>query len=135
MAAADLKSALKSPEAQLLGLMIETVKADVERVEETVKEINQKMEVLTRIDERLGALADRVTKAESDHAALEARVASMEEHMPGLKEKAGWLVSAVLLVCFLVAVGGITYVLHGKSERLDSAETASHLSEAGTAHQ
>ena len=123
----EAKSALRSSEAQILGLMIETVQKDVERVETTVRSIDEKMDALADLKAQQSSNTEALGRAFDALKEHDERITNIEEHMPGLKEARGWVIGMFALCVFCVLVAVYELVTHAKS---DPAETAAHVSEA-----
>lgn len=104
-------SSLESGEAKLLGLMVDGVAKDVVRVEKVVNDINDKMDILGRIEVTMAGFNTAIATAKSEIDSLDDRVDDLEAHRDGLlAAHANRQFGLGTWINILIAIGAIALV-------------------------
>ena len=82
------------------------------RIEQKMDKMTDALQTLARLDERDTATQQRLIDGAKTMADMQARLAAIELHMPGLKEIRGLIIKAVVGVLGVVGMAVLALVLH-----------------------
>ena len=88
----------------LLERHAEATDTTMGRVENKIDTIVETLNSLVRIEERQSVINSRLNEGAQTMQGHEARIQTIETKMPGLIEKAGWLVAGMLGIVGMVGV-------------------------------
>ena len=85
--------------------------ATVGRVEDKIDKLGDTLAGIVRIEERQMTNSLQIAEARADISAQSVRLEKIEIQMPGLAEKARWVVGALLGVCAAVGTAVLAMVI------------------------